>query len=500
MAPGYNYPQSGTGYSAPGYNYPQSGTGYPAPGYNYPQSGTGYPAAGSTYSQTGSSLAPARPTQAFPSENMIPEFGQPLPPAQAPNYPPVNGQPNYGPGFVTQSRADSTAGVTPLTATPPSVSPLQGIQQSVSPLEAQLIRLEQLAFGSTYPEHELCDRVDHLESEVLGSTGSGDLSVRLAKVEAKLSGQGAFGQTAQAVAVSHIATSTPHWHAPPSPKTVQQQVAQPPAPQGKAPSGNAGTSSTSSTAGPAKRSKIARSKQSELKQAASIQPQVSPQDASTTAGGTHDQYDFQHVVDSIPCDKRSGDYFAQLHHGPNGTVARWTKFPVKVHLPQETPQSWQNSLEGGIKRWTQYLPLAITAVKEPADIEVVWVNHLQPNNLGVTKVQVKRGAMQCVVYVLRPTYYPLEVPEKALAGVFLHEIGHALGICGHSNSPDDLMAPIEVSMSVWKHDTGSKHLSGNIRTRDLNTLKHIYETPCVPQDFTSSQPTDWSIRLNSSAP
>jgi len=69
------------------------------------------------------------------------------------------------------------------------------MQPTMSPEEEKVTKLEQIAFGSTYPEHEVDDRVDHLEKEVFGSKTDAPMSDRLAKLEAKLGGGGAFGQT-----------------------------------------------------------------------------------------------------------------------------------------------------------------------------------------------------------------------------------------------------------------------------------------------------------------
>jgi predicted Zn-dependent protease len=426
---------------------------------------------------------------------MIPDFGQPLPPVQAtPNYPAPAGQPDYSKqGFTTYRAPDSAAPATPLTP-PRSYAPLaRQPSQSNTSLESRIVRLEQLAFGSTYPEHELDDRVDHLDSEVFGKAGSGDLSSRLAKLEGKLGGQGAFGQGGQPPPSPVVATS---W----GPDTIQGGPATRPTSYNAA---GPGSDYDSSSQQPKPNNSYAAAQPvapardrpvSGQQQVAIAKPQgIAPPYGTTTssAGGT---FDFQSTVNAIPFDSRAGDYFPQIRKGPNGTVARWTKFPVRVHVPPGSPQSWQSSLESGVKKWSQYLPIVIAGSNEGADIEVVWINHLPPNELGITRVQVQRGVLQSVIYLLRPTYYLPDVPERALAGVFLHEMGHGLGIFGHSDFKDDLMQPIEISMVGRKRGANAKYKFGNITARDVNTLKHIYQSPTVPPDFTSPQPTDWNLQ------
>ena len=469
-APQAGYPAPQAGYPAPPAGYPAPPAGYPAPQAGYPQAGgypggagvppassSGYPPQG--YPQAGYPAPPAAATVpgqpgAFPSESMIPDFGKPLP-----QVPPGPAQPgaSYGPGFTTQRVPGSTAPTTPLSTSAPTGAP--PASAPLSAVETRIVRLEQIAFGSTYPEHEIDDRVDHLETEIFGKISSGSVPERLSRLEAKLSGQGAFGRTAQAQAPPVVASA-------PAPSYSDQFAA---------PASDAGGASG-------------------RQQVAGAQPQGAAPAFAATAGGEQGSYDFSGVVRAIPYDQRAGDYFAQVRRGPDGTVARWKKFPVRLHLPPGSPQSWQASLETGVKRWSQYLPVTVAAPDEAADIEVVWENHLPPNELGITRVQVIKGNLQAVIYLLRPTYYLPDVPERALAGVFLHEMGHALGISGHSDFKDDLMEPIEVSIVGRRRSPSARYKFGNITPRDLNTLKRIYETPAPPADYSSPSPTDWTAR------
>ncbi len=81
--------------------------------------------------------------------------------------------------------------------------PIQGIPGQAGPgwapqneamYEPRISRLEQLAFGSNYPEHDLDDRVDHLETEVFSKRSTGSIEQRVSKLESRLLGQTAFGQ------------------------------------------------------------------------------------------------------------------------------------------------------------------------------------------------------------------------------------------------------------------------------------------------------------------
>ena len=161
------------GYSpSQGYPQPQGSQTYGAgrvpalqapPSQGYPQQ-QGYPPP-----------AGYGPGNGFPAENQIPEFGKPLPMVPSRPLPrQMEGTQPYGQGWSTNG------------------SNVAGPQ--VSPDEVRVTKLEQAAFGSTYPEHEVEDRLDHLEKEVFGEKSTAAVTDRLSKLESKLAGDGTFGQ------------------------------------------------------------------------------------------------------------------------------------------------------------------------------------------------------------------------------------------------------------------------------------------------------------------
>jgi predicted Zn-dependent protease len=194
-----------------------------------------------------------------------------------------------------------------------------------------------------------------------------------------------------------------------------------------------------------------------------------------------------------PIAAAAGDYFEVVRRFAGDKVARWKNFPVRLHLPADSPASWQRSLDSSIKRWDEYLPVKVVPASQPADVEVVWVNKLVPQYLGITRLVLHPDKMQVHIFLLRPTYYLPEIPERVLANVFLHELGHGLGIFGHSDSKRDLMYASEL-------EPASKGKNAEIRyaalgESDVNTLRHIYATDPVPEGFGISQPMEWGCSL-----
>ena len=328
--------------------------------------------------QTGSSPG------SFPSESLIPDFSEAMPPVSA---------------IVRQGEA---------TAPPPPPPPANPLPQASA--EARLKGLEQNVFGLTYSEHDLTSRLAHLETETFGAVGSGSLEERLRKLEVKIGGQPPFERSNGALP-----------------------------PTGGTPSGGA---------------------------------LCGENEAST-------------IVQAIPSDEKAGDYFANIH-SLNGRAARWSKFPVRLHLPQASPEAWEKNLNAAVKKWNQCIPLNVVPQGESADIDVTWVNHLTPRLLGITRVVITQGRMHVQIFMLRPTFYLPEVPERALLTAFLHELGHGMGLLGHSDEPGDLMYPMEFV-------PGSKFSSklSSIGARDINTLKKVYELPGIDSGYSAPAPMEW---------
>jgi hypothetical protein len=202
------------------------------------------------------------------------------------------------------------------------------------------------------------------------------------------------------------------------------------------------------------------------------------------------------VAGSLFYDLKAGDYVSAIRRFPPGagqagpSYAHWRTFPVRVRLPKESPESWQRALEAVVARWDQYVPVKLALPLEAAPVEVSWVNQLPPKILAVTRLNIAHGDLHVNVFLLRPSFYPPEIPERTLAGIFMHEVGHALGLFGHSEKTSDLMFPAVIPPAVKGKATQINFAP--VSTRDINTLKKIYESPSVPSGVSLEQPLEWS--------
>ncbi|BAY21780.1 metallopeptidase [Calothrix sp. NIES-2100] len=173
----------------------------------------------------------------------------------------------------------------------------------------------------------------------------------------------------------------------------------------------------------------------------------------------------------------SGDYFAQITPTQVGYLV-WSQFPIRVYV--ETPtainsqqaQAWVNSVLQAVQEWNVYLPLLIVEKPEVADIKIL--RKAPPLQISPTdKIPRARSAL---------TTYELYTNNKVLLHRFTillspsqtgnyviaaarHELGHALGIWGHSPLQTDALYFSQVRQPP------------PISPRDVNTLKRVYEQP-----------------------
>jgi len=173
-------------------------------------------------------------------------------------------------------------------------------------------------------------------------------------------------------------------------------------------------------------------------------------------------------------DTKIGDYFNEISPIPEVGYLLWSEFPVKVYV--ETGDSlWKEGMEKAIANWHEYLPLRQITDPTAADI-TIRRSHPAPiiernpktgrleitrARAGLTKYELynREGILaHRMIIEIKPLHNPQGVLDTAT-----HELGHALGIWGHSQVPTDALYYAQSNQSQ------------EISPRDVNTLKKIYQ-------------------------
>jgi predicted Zn-dependent protease len=189
----------------------------------------------------------------------------------------------------------------------------------------------------------------------------------------------------------------------------------------------------------------------------------------------------------------SGDYFSEVKLTSVGYLV-WSQFPVKIYVERPTDSAessaslqrfhnWVDAVLQAVQEWSVYLPLEVVAQPEGADILIR--RSRPPLQTSINRETGKLNLPRARSAETRYEFYLRQAgnaPEKVLAQRFTiqlspaqtidytlatarHELGHALGIWGHS--------PLETDTMYFSQVRNPPKISA----RDINTLKRVYEQP-----------------------
>jgi len=192
---------------------------------------------------------------------------------------------------------------------------------------------------------------------------------------------------------------------------------------------------------------------------------------------------------------QAGDYFDQIQSSLVGALL-WSAFPITVYIQplttteQATPflanrtQVWLTAVRAAVQEWNAFLPMTI--VEQPQGIDITIQRSALPLKLDKNETDDRRftlprarsaetryelyakptGKNAASILAHRMSIYirPDQAPEYLQAAA-RHELGHAIGIWGHSPKQSDALYFSQVRNPA------------KISLRDINTLKRIYQQP-----------------------
>lgn len=186
----------------------------------------------------------------------------------------------------------------------------------------------------------------------------------------------------------------------------------------------------------------------------------------------------------------NSDYFAVIKPTAVGYLV-WSQLPVKVYVEQPQAielsasssrfQEWTKAVMTAVEAWDVYLPLEVVTQREGADIIILRLRptlqasvNPETGQFNIPRVRAAETRYQFYLRqnssnsVLSQRFTIQLSPDQSVdytLATARHEIGHALGIWGHSPVENDVMYFSQVRNPP------------PISARDINTLKRVYEQP-----------------------
>lgn len=190
----------------------------------------------------------------------------------------------------------------------------------------------------------------------------------------------------------------------------------------------------------------------------------------------------QQAIRSLPAPAQtSADYFDQIQMTHVGALL-WSNFPVTVAIDPQGNDRWQQAVRSAVADWQPYFSLQIVEVSGPDEFESV----SKQVNIAIraTRFKLTRppGSRELPRFRAAEARYSIQfntqsnqlqhqmtialAPGQAdgvLRSAARHELGHAIGLWGHSQDPSDVMYFEQVKTPP------------KISDRDLRTLHRVYE-------------------------
>jgi predicted Zn-dependent protease len=186
----------------------------------------------------------------------------------------------------------------------------------------------------------------------------------------------------------------------------------------------------------------------------------------------------------------AADYYREI--AETSESERWNSFPIKVWIGNVPTGNWAQGAREAFTIWKEMLPLELSAESEEADIRFNWdagtdVEGAAGEELDWVQFRRVGGELTGRKVALISVDLSRNWSKDEMRAIVLHELGHALGIRGHSASKGDIMywqvqeKSHQVRVPGIYYPYAWKTLVSKPSQRDLNTLIRLYNTPGVVQ-------------------
>jgi hypothetical protein len=182
----------------------------------------------------------------------------------------------------------------------------------------------------------------------------------------------------------------------------------------------------------------------------------------------------------ISLDNPDLNYYSIIQKFNDNKIFKWKNFPILVYIYPES-EACIREAKKAIKIWGEYIQIDLTDNLQNANIVISW----KRNFTDITKLDKSLDG-EHIIYIkdekIKAYIYCGKYKESEYLLKFLtHQIGHSLGVWGHSNNKTDIMYPFK----EFKTDINSREVENNpnisVNTApyrpsviDINTLNRIY--------------------------
>ena len=185
----------------------------------------------------------------------------------------------------------------------------------------------------------------------------------------------------------------------------------------------------------------------------------------------------------------ASDYYLEI--AESSESEKWNSFPIKVCIGNVPSGNWAQGAREAFSIWNEMFPLELVAESEEADIRFNWEGDqtMEGGAVGEEMDWVQFRRVGGELTSRKVAYISVDLSRNwskdEMRAIVLHELGHALGIRGHSLSKGDIMywqvqeKPHQVRVPRVYYPIVWKSLVSKPSQRDLNTLIRLYNTPGV---------------------